>query len=289
MHPSSARPDSLPAETLSDAVARSVLITQLLCWLGYPASGPTRHVHAPWLRNPETTLGRERVGARLAPDYLFVADDVPIWILDARAGAGSLADAERHRELYAYATHPEVAVKWYAICDGTELALYDVDDVAPTAKLRVRLADTSRRWPELQRVLGPRGNVSGRAAAPSDLGRHLSRLGLLRDRSFHLTNVALASPLIHLSSDGERFVLPLGLDLGDRRTIACLELDGPTLDELLAPGASFSAAALARSLAAGGRGQVVPYVGRVSLEVRVGDVPDPRGRVVPLRVERVLR
>ena len=118
MRTSSAQPDSLPEEALSDAVSRSVLITQLLSWLGYPASGPTRHIHGPRLRNPEISLGRERFGVTHAPDYVFVADDVPIWILDARGGAGSLSDAERHRRLYAYATHPEVAVKWYALCDG---------------------------------------------------------------------------------------------------------------------------------------------------------------------------
>lgn len=288
MRTSSAQPDSLPEEALSDAVPRSVLITQLLSWLGYPASGSTRHVHCPRLRNPEFSVGRERFRVRHAPDYVFVADEVPIWILDARGGAGSLGDAERHRKLYAYATHPEVAVKWYALCDGTELALFDVDDVTPTAKLRVRLAETVRRWPEIQRVLGPRGSVSARAAAPGDLGRHLLRLGLLPDRSFHLTNVALTHPLIHRSPDGERFVIPLSHDLLDRRTVACLELDAPTLDDLLSPVSSFSAGALAASLT-GSRGHVAPYVGRVSLEVRIGDVPDPRGRVVPLRVERVLR
>jgi hypothetical protein len=277
----------------SEGDGRRAFVAHVLSWLGYPSSGPTRHMFRPELRSPETTLGREKISVGPAADYLFLADELPVWILDSRTVAGDMDDPVRHRQLYRFATHPEVAVKWYGICDDTEFALFDVDEVRPTPRLRVLLRDTGRRWSEIQRVLGPRGSVSCRPAEPADLGRHLFRLGLLRDRSFHLTNVSIRNPLIRLSTDGQRILLPLGIDFGDKRYVANLELNRAVLDDLLEPQPRFAPAALAETLAAAGpdRGVVVSFVGRASLEVRVGAVvsASPLSRVVPLRVERVLR
>ncbi|HCG9257656.1 TPA: type I restriction enzyme HsdR N-terminal domain-containing protein [Vibrio parahaemolyticus] len=76
-------------EFQEDAV-REELILPIIRNLGYKISGDNRVVRSRSLTNPLVAIGSKQRKVSIIPDYLFLADDKPFWVLDAKAPSEQL-------------------------------------------------------------------------------------------------------------------------------------------------------------------------------------------------------
>lgn len=168
------------ADFREDSV-REEIVVPLLAALGYSASPPHRIIRSRPLTHPFVYIGSAKKSVTIIPDYLLQRDGVNAWILDAKAPGEALTAGKNAEQAYSYAIHPDVRVQFYALCNGRQLVVFDIGEIAP--RLNVDLSDLGARWPELFALL------STRAAWPEgikpgflpDMGVALFKAGLARD------------------------------------------------------------------------------------------------------------
>ncbi len=164
------------SEYKEDSV-REDIVAPLLRALGYSSSGYARMVRSRTLEHPYVQYGVKKKPITIIPDYLLLVNEQPRWVLDAKAPTEPVDELEHVAQAYSYAIHHEVKAAWYAICNGHELIVFNVADIAP--RLRIGLRDLKERWQEVVNLLFP----PAMAHAPDhpfakDFGIHLMRLGI---------------------------------------------------------------------------------------------------------------
>ena len=117
---------------------REEVIMPVLRALGYSSSGPNRIIRSKALSHPFITIGSKRRPIHLVPDYLLSVNGNFTLVLDAKAPNEEIKFGDNVEQVYSYAIHPEIRVPQFALCNGREFALYDVQD--QTAVLCVPMA-----------------------------------------------------------------------------------------------------------------------------------------------------
>jgi 16S rRNA G966 N2-methylase RsmD len=132
---------------------REEVIQPILQWLGYSAAGTNKIIRSRALQHPFLTVGSGRRPVTLIPDYLLMADRNFTFVLDAKAPLEEIKTGRNVQQVYSYATHPEIRVDLFALCNGREFVLFDIHQNEPV--LNLKLNDAEHYWGELIRYLSP--------------------------------------------------------------------------------------------------------------------------------------
>ncbi|GGE74277.1 type I restriction enzyme HsdR N-terminal domain-containing protein [Shewanella carassii] len=162
---------------------REELIIPIIKSLGYSATGDAKIVRSRPLIHPYVAIGSQQRKISIIPDYLFLADGKPLWILDAKSPNEDITKSKHVEQAYSYAIHPEVRAEMYALCNGHEFVLYEVRKFEPV--LHFKLQEIHTVWESLFRILNSQiqGNPELINYAP-DFGVYMKRLGAVDNMNF---------------------------------------------------------------------------------------------------------
>lgn len=161
------------SEFKEDSV-REEIVAPIIKRLGYSASGDNRVVRSKSLTHPFVMIGSKKHKINIVPDYALEINNEIRGILDAKSPSEKLSKNKHIEQAYSYAIHPEVRCRYYSLCNGKQLVIYDVGRYTPV--LEVDFKDIDRRWDQIQSLLGPR-NLSrwARLELNPDLGMAISK------------------------------------------------------------------------------------------------------------------
>ena len=182
-------------------------------------------------------IGSKKSPIHIIPDYLLYSDGRPGLVLDAKRPGEKLVKSVHAEQAYSYAMHPEVRVRFYALCSGSQLAAYDIYGIAPI--FTIDFADIDRKWDRIASVLSP-NNVSFAAQRhfQPDFGTAVVKMGspsgfqwlfqfvkfdqfMCVDRGLYTMSVTLAigdvDHLVSFDADAETFCELMQLTDGENR------------------------------------------------------------------------
>jgi DNA modification methylase len=136
-----------------DAV-REEIVKPILDALGYAASGKYKIQRSKKLKHPfvKTASGKREI--TIFPDYLLLVDDKYKWVLDAKAPSEEIITGKNREQVFFYAIHPDIRVRFYALCNGKEFAAFAVDEEKPRVYFHV--SEIGKHWAELTALLSPK-------------------------------------------------------------------------------------------------------------------------------------
>ncbi|MBS3668556.1 type I restriction enzyme HsdR N-terminal domain-containing protein [Vreelandella boliviensis] len=178
---------------------REELILPIIKELGYQLSGDARIVRSKSLIHPYVALGSKQRKVSIVPDYLFLSDGSPYWVLDAKSPTEDIVKSKHVEQAYSYAIHPEVRAEFFALCNGKEFVVYSTKKFEPI--LHFSLCDIHENWEMLFRILNPeiRANPDVVNYHP-DYGVHLRRLGA--EKGFQFIGLAINTNHISKVEEG---------------------------------------------------------------------------------------
>jgi hypothetical protein len=132
--------------------------------------------------------------------------------------------------VYSYAVHPEVKSQEFGLCNGRQLAVFNVEEATPS--LLLNFHEFEYRWAEIEKFLLPRylSNPILRRFAP-DFGFKLKQLGLERDADLVMLAVRLN---IFARVDGDLFSASANCDFGDAPHCVSYDFDRSLLGDIVA-------------------------------------------------------
>jgi hypothetical protein len=171
---------------------REDLISPLLKELGYQPTGKQRMQRSQSLPHPFVMIGSQKRKIQVIPDYTLFYEDQAILILDAKRPSEAVVQSKHVEQAFSYAIHPEIRTKSYALCNGHELVLYDIDRAGPV--FRLKMVEINERWTELLKHFSPVAllNHSHRAFQP-DLGIFLKNAGFDQTHEFTFVDARITS------------------------------------------------------------------------------------------------
>lgn len=197
-----------------DAV-REDIVAPFLKALGYQPSGEQRMERSKPLTHPFVMIGSQRRKVNIIPDYTLFNGAQPTLVLDAKRPSEAIVKSEHVEQAFSYAIHPQIRTRSYALCNGREFVLYDVEKPDPV--LQVRMDSVTENWNLLLRHLSPvaLANHHHRSFLP-DLGIFLKSAGFTTAQQItfpnsriqmlgHTTGGALTACAGHELLEGEPF------------------------------------------------------------------------------------
>jgi len=165
----------LPDPGYKEDAVREDIVAPILRAVGFSATGPNRMIRSKPLSHPYVNIGSTRKKLSIIPDYLLEVDGSVVLALDAKAPGESVIKSKHVEQAFSYAIHPEVRVNTYGLCNGSEIALYDINRFEPV--LHTDITDP-KNWDALAKFLAPRTLLQPklRDYCP-DLGMQLRRSG----------------------------------------------------------------------------------------------------------------
>lgn len=144
----------LPEHFKEDSV-REEIITPLLKCLGYSTfDSPYRIIRSPHLAHPFTQFGSSPGKKLLIPDYLIQVNGENAFIIEAKSPSENIITGKNVEQAYSYAINREVKAQRFALCNGRELSIFDVNDGMPL--LHILLAEASKEnWGRVFELLSP--------------------------------------------------------------------------------------------------------------------------------------
>ena len=162
-------------EFKEDAV-REELVLPIIKALGYQVVGDARIIRSKHLIHPFVAIGAKQRRVTIVPDYLFLSEGKPYWVLDAKSPTEEITKSKHVEQAYSYAIHPEVRAELYALCNGKEFVLYNTKKFDPILNFKLQRIDES--WELLFRILNPENKAhSDVVHFHPDYGLHLRMLG----------------------------------------------------------------------------------------------------------------
>lgn len=220
--------DNLKNPEFQEDSVREELIIPIIRGLGYSADKPNQIVRSRKLIHPFVSIGSKRKNIYLIPDYLFEVNGKAAWILDAKSPNEDIVKSKHVEQAYSYAIHSEVRVNFFALCNGKEFVLYDIQKPEPL--LHFPLTSIPRFWEPLKSLLTPnkvfREDYSKLA---KDLGLHLKRLGFESFRSL----IFPAIPIMQITQlDPNQFSISGGLIVNDETNMVTFDFDENVFKQL---------------------------------------------------------
>ena len=211
------------SEFQEDSV-REEIINPIIKKLGYSADVPNQIIRSRKLLHPFVSIGTKRKKIYIIPDYLFEVNNKPAWILEAKSPTESILNSEHVEQAYSYAIHSEVRAKLFALCNGSEFVLYNIEEINPI--LHFPIKSLPLYWGTLKQILAPDNVLKSFPLKYSkDLGLHLKRLGFdtfenLIFFDVPITSIGQLDPDMFsfsgtVTENGERYVVTfdLGMDV----------------------------------------------------------------------------
>lgn len=143
----------LRSKLVKEDTVREELISPLLKALGYSLSSNHQIIRSFALLHPYVYIGTKKNNIKIIPDYLLIIDGKHKWILDAKGPSENTLSGKNVEQAYSYAIHPEIRASIYALCNGHQLAIFNINNTEPV--LIVNLKDLSWDLYELKKLLSP--------------------------------------------------------------------------------------------------------------------------------------
>lgn len=169
---------------------RETIITPILSKLGYSPSGTARVIRSKTLKHPFIRVGTRNHPITTIPDYILLHEDKIIFVLDAKGPTESVIDKNHVQQAYSYAIHPEIKCQEFGLCNGRQLAVFNIDNPEPI--LLLNFEDYETNWINIEKHLLPKYLLMPelRNFEP-DFGYKLSRLGIDGDTHLIMQDVRL--------------------------------------------------------------------------------------------------
>jgi hypothetical protein len=220
--------EALEDEEFKEDSVREVLVAPIVERLGYSLIGDNRVVRSRSLLHPYVAIGSKQRKISIVPDYLFLSDGKPFWVLDAKAPTEEILKSTHVEQAYSYAIHPDVRAELFALCNGYSFALFSVRQFEPL--LVFELKDIEAIWDKLFRILNPLIKADPETIQyHPDFGLHLRRLSV--EPGFKIIIMAANSSIIGKVRDG-RYTSTTAFPSGGRDYAVSLDFSEPQLDEL---------------------------------------------------------
>lgn len=208
---------------------REELISPLLKRLGYSASGPHKIVRSRGLAHPFVYIGTKKHGINIIPDYLLEANEEHTWVLDAKAPSENLRKGKNPEQAFSYAIHPEVRAKRYALCNGKELVVYDVNRIEPILILPIAQWDSD--WEKIRKHLSPLAFIKPELLGyKPDFGLFMYKSGAPLEQEQHF--IPLGVPMVAKVEDG-LYTFLVNIQFGDDWLAASFDFDEKRYQQLL--------------------------------------------------------
>lgn len=215
-------------EFQEDAV-REEIVVPIIKGLGYSANEPNQIIRSRKLLHPFVSIGSKRKDIYIIPDYLFEVEGRPAWILDAKAPTEEITKSHNVEQAYSYAIHSEVRVNFFALCNGKEFVLYNIQKIEPILRFPVKAIPLY--WDNLKKFVSPENIFSeNHFKLAKDLGLHLKRLGFETFESLIFPNV----PITHIGQlDSDMFSLSGGVKVDSDRYVVTFDFDKEVFQQLI--------------------------------------------------------
>jgi 16S rRNA G966 N2-methylase RsmD len=141
----------LTSEEFKEDSVRAEITDPILKQLGYSVSGKNRIIRSKKLEHPFVKTASGRRAINIFPDYLLKVGSSYAWVLDAKEPNEELKTGDNREQAYFYAIHPDVRVRYYALCNGSEFIVFAVDTKDPV--LYFHLSELSKHWQSLEALL----------------------------------------------------------------------------------------------------------------------------------------
>jgi hypothetical protein len=172
---------------------REEIILPIIKGLGYNANKPYQIIRSRNLLHPFVSIGSQTKDIYIIPDYLFEVNGRPAWILDAKSPTESLLKSKHVEQAYSYAIHSEVRVRFFALCNGIDFVLYNIEEIKPVLHFPIQAIPLY--WGTLKGILAPENVFEpSNLQVKKDLGLHLKRLGFDSFKSL----IFPAVPITHI-------------------------------------------------------------------------------------------
>lgn len=219
----------LDNENFKEDSVREEIVVPIIKQLGYSASGENKIVRSKALSHPYISIGSQRRNLSLVPDYLFLVDGEPYWVLDAKSPSENLLKSKHVEQAYSYAIHPEVRAKFYALCNGKEFLLYEINKFHPV--LHFSISDIQKYWEHLFRILHPKYLAHSEVVEyQPDYGLHLQRLGF--KTGFRLIQMRINTNSFGKIADNQ-YTTNTAIDWGGQLYAVSLDFDEFQLKQLV--------------------------------------------------------
>lgn len=169
---------------------REELITPLLKQLGYSSASQFRIVRSKSLTHPFVYIGTKKHEVKIIPDYVLEVGNDHRWILDAKNPTEHILSGKNVEQAFSYAIHPDIRAFKYALCNGAQIAVFDIRKIEPV--LVMNMCEVSDRFNELYEQLSPIAftNPALLKYRP-DFGLYLLKLGLTDKTIQHFVPIGL--------------------------------------------------------------------------------------------------
>lgn len=263
---------------------RELILAPMLAKLGYLPAGEIRVVRSKSLKHPFIRIGTRNHPVTIIPDYTLFHNEKPVFILDAKGPSEDVLDNSHVQQAYSYAMHPEIACREFGLCNGRQLAVFNVFQRDPLLVLDFQ--DFETKWSEVEKYLSLKNLLDPalRRFAP-DFGIALLRMGFEQETSVIMFGVRLN--LFGRVSD-ELYTASANCTFGSMAHCVSYDFPASMLPEIVAGlpqqlGELFSRA-LSRSPFQAAAGLVI----ELDVAVSLGDITLGRDEeFVPLVIEKI--
>lgn len=132
---------------------REELISPLLKELGYDVIKNPKITRSKSLTHPFVYIGSKKYEVKIIPDYLLTINDDYRWILDAKSPKENIRSGKNPEQAFSYAIHPEIRAKRYALCNGKELSVFDINRIKPLLIFDMKKINTD--FESIEKLLSP--------------------------------------------------------------------------------------------------------------------------------------
>jgi hypothetical protein len=144
--------------------------------------GENPNLHAPLLCDHRHPLRDDSLQERWVKFHFprWVIFTFPLTIIDAKAPDKDLINSIHAEQAFSYAIHPEVRVFRYALFNGRQLVVYDVDKFEPV--LIVKTQEIESKWGKVEQTLSAELVINPeKAEFAADLGLWMKKSGVTID------------------------------------------------------------------------------------------------------------
>jgi predicted type IV restriction endonuclease len=118
---------------------REVIIAPILKELGFSErEGGYTIIRSKNLTHPFIQTGSTKRQIKLIPDYTLTINDRYFLVLDAKAPNENIISGKNIEQVYGYATHPEIRVQYFALCNGREFSLFTIYKNEPLLYFKIK-------------------------------------------------------------------------------------------------------------------------------------------------------
>ena len=110
---------------------REEIIAPLLRRLGFSSDKDPRIVRGRQLKHPYVMIGAKKHPINIIPDYLILSGTAVRLVIEAKGPRENIDSGDHVAQAYSYSIHPEVRAKYYCLCNGYKLNIFNILKVHP--------------------------------------------------------------------------------------------------------------------------------------------------------------